>query len=154
MRDVELYRQLLGLEAPWRVAHLELSVAGGQVDVFVEHARSVRWPCPECGTELGTYDHAEERAWRHLDSCGFATWLHARPPRVRCGTHGVLQVRLPWAGPHSRFTALFERLAIDVLSETDVSGACRVLRITWDEAWGADGAGGAPRPSGQGPAGP
>jgi transposase len=30
---------------------------------------------------------------------------------------------------------LFERLAIDVLAETDVSGACRILGLSWDEAW-------------------
>jgi transposase len=47
----------------------------------------------------------------------------------------VKQVRLPWAEPMSRFTALFERLAIDVLKETSVTGAMRLLRLTWDEAW-------------------
>ena len=52
-----------------------------------------------------------------------------------CPTHGVRQVALPWAEPHSRFTALFERLAIDVFGETDISGACEILRISWDEAW-------------------
>jgi transposase len=31
---------------------------------------------------------------------------------------------------------MFERLAVDVLRETGVSGACRILRISWDEAWG------------------
>ena len=31
---------------------------------------------------------------------------------------------------------LFERLAIDVLRQCDVSGATRILRISWDEAWG------------------
>ncbi len=31
--------------------------------------------------------------------------------------------------------SLFERLAIDVLAETDISGACNILRISWDEAW-------------------
>ena len=25
------------------------------------------------------YDHAPERTWRHLDSCQFKTFLHARP---------------------------------------------------------------------------
>ena len=25
------------------------------------------------------YDHAEERVWRHLDSCQFLTYLHAQP---------------------------------------------------------------------------
>jgi len=29
---------------------------------------------------------------------------------------GVDQVALPWAEPNSRFTAVFERLAIDVLA--------------------------------------
>jgi transposase len=135
MRDVELYRQLLGIEAPWRVARVDLAVDEQRVDVVVAHGRGVRWPCPECGAALSVYDHGEERAWRHLDSCGFTTWLRARPPRVACPTHGVRQVVLPWAEPHSRFTALFERLAIDVLAECDISGACEILRISWDEAW-------------------
>jgi transposase len=81
------------------------------------------------------YDHAEERVWRHLDSCQFMTYLHARPPRIHCPEHGVLQVRLPWAEARARFTALYERFAIDVLRETDVLGATKILRISWDEAW-------------------
>ncbi|MEO5631918.1 MAG: ISL3 family transposase [Nitrospiraceae bacterium] len=85
---------------------------------------------------LPLYDHAEERTWRHLDSCQFQTHLHARIPRVECGAHGVVQVTGPWAAPRSRFTLLFERLAIDVLRQCDVSGATRILRISWDEAWG------------------
>ncbi len=135
MRDVELYRHLLGLEAPWTVRSVELNVPGQQVDVWAGHAEDVRWPCPECGTTLGLYDHAEERVWRHLDSCQFMTYLHAQPPRVECPTHGVRQVHLPWAEVRARFTALFERLAIDVLKETDIRGATRILRISWDEAW-------------------
>src|SRR5439155_2808811 len=106
-----------------------------RVDVWTEHAADERWPCPECGGGLPLYDHSEERTWRHLDSCQFMTYLHARPPRVECPAHGVRQVRLPWAEPRSRFTALFERLAIDVLKETDVLGATRILRVSWDEAW-------------------
>ncbi len=30
----------------------------------------------------------------------------------------------------------FERLAIDVLRECDVTGATRILGVSWDEAWG------------------
>ena len=51
-----------------------------------------------------------------------------------CAAHGVKQVRLPWAEARARFTTLFERLAIDVLLETDILGATRILRISWDEA--------------------
>ncbi len=105
MRDVELYRQVLGLEAPWTVTRVELSVTEERVDVWAGHAARVRWPCPTCGTELPVYDHAAERAWRHLDTCQFVTYLHARPPRVACPDHGVRQVRLPWAEPHERLLA-------------------------------------------------
>jgi transposase len=135
MRDTELYQQLLGLAAPWTVARVELSVTDGRVDVWVEHPPACRFGCPECGTQLTVRDHAEERSWRHLDSCQFLTFLHARPPRVDCPEHGVHQARLPWAEPMARFTTLFERLAIDVLKACDVKSAAGLLRISWDEAW-------------------
>ena len=104
MRDVELYRQLLGIQAPWKVETVEMSVPEQQVEVVVTHAPGVRFACPECGVLFSVYDHSEERACRHLDSCGFTTWRRARPPRVHCPEHGVRQVALPWAEPHSRFT--------------------------------------------------
>lgn len=134
MRDTELYKHLLGLEKPWTVARVELDVKTRRVDVWAEHAKDARWTCPECGDECGLHDHDEERAWRHLDSCQFQTFLHARIPRIRCSKHGVRQARVSWAEPRARFTLLFERLAIDVLLETDVLGAAKILGITWDEA--------------------
>lgn len=135
MQDTELYRYLLGLESPWEVKRVELSVTDQRVDAWAVHPKSVRFACPECDQELPVYDHAEERSWRHLDSCQFLTFLHARIPRVNCTEHGVRNVAVPWAEPHSRFTMLFERLAIDVLKECDVEGACRIMRISWDEGW-------------------
>lgn len=135
MRDIELYRHLLGLETPWEVSRVELSPGEGRVDVWADHGRNARWQCPECGRKLSAYDHSDERTWRHLDSCQFLTYLHARPPRVECPEHGVRQVLLPWAEPMARFTRLFERLAVDVLQECDVMGAARLLRLSWDETW-------------------
>ena len=134
MQDTDLYRHLLGLESPWTVSRVELDIAKQRVDVFAEHG-DASWRCSECDAELALYDHSEERVWRHLDSCQFMTYLHARPPRVECKEHGVKQARLPWAEPRSRFTALFERFAIDVMLQTDVTGAMRILRLSWDEAW-------------------
>ena len=135
MRDTDLYRHLLGLVEPWLVDRVELNVATQRVDVWVTHPRGRKWPCPQCAKEFGLHDHAEERVWRHLDSCQFQTFLHARPPRVDCPEHGVLQARLPWAEPHARFTLLFERFAIDVLRHTNTHAARIILRISWDEAW-------------------
>ena len=137
MRDIELYRQILGLEKPWSVSKVELNVGGQQVDVWVEHEPLVRWPCPECQRKLVCRDHGQERAWRHLDTCQFKTVVHGRVPRVDCPEHGVLQVRVPWAEARGRFTLLMERFIIDVLQQcANVSAAQRLLRISWDEAWG------------------
>lgn len=136
MRDTELYRHLLGLEPPWTVARVELDPKSQRVDVWAEHGDRKSWPCPECGAACGLHDHDEERTWRHLDSCHFQTHLHARVPRIRCSEHGVRLVRVSWAEPRSRFTLLFERFAIDVLLETDVLGAAKILGISWDEAHG------------------
>jgi transposase len=135
MQDTGLYQQLLGLKSPWSVSQVELDVKRQQVDVWVDHEKDTVWSCPECSKASTVYDHAEERLWRHLDSCQFKTYLHARIPRIKCTEHGVLQVRVPWSEPKSRFTVLFERLAIDVLRECDITGATRILRISWDEAW-------------------
>jgi transposase len=66
----------------------------------------------------------------------FTTWIEADVPRMECGTHGVKQLRVPWAAPGSQFTALFERLAIDLLRECSIAGAVGLLRISWDEGWG------------------
>jgi transposase len=117
------------------VSQVKLDVQGQRIDVWVEHAAGVRWPCPECAGLLGLYDHAEARVWRHLDSCQYRTYVHARIPRVQCATHGVLQVTVPWAEAQARFTRLFERLAIDVLRECSVTGATQILGLSWDEAW-------------------
>jgi len=135
MQDTELYRYLLGIEPPWTVERVKLDLVNQRVDVWANHAEDLRWLCPECETLVPLYDHAPERSWRHLDSCQFMTFLHARPPRINCRDHGVRQVRLPWADAKARFTLLFERLAIDVLQEADILGATRILRVSWDEAW-------------------
>lgn len=135
MQDKNLYKYLLGIKSPWNVSRVELNVNDMRVNVWVEHQNGVKWLCPKCQEPLAIYDHAEEREWRHLDSCAFQTYLHARIPRVKCLKDGVLQVKVPWAEAKSRFTLLFERLAIDVLKQCDVTGATKVLKISWDEAW-------------------
>jgi len=135
MRDTELYRYLLGLKEPWSVSQVGLDVSGQRVDIWVEHPKGRLWPCPVCQKQEALYDHSEERVWRHLDSCQFQTFLHARPPRVKCSEHGVKQISLPWAEANSRFTLLFEKFAIDVLCRTSIQAAAMILRISWDEAW-------------------
>jgi transposase len=136
MRDTELYRHLLGLLEPWPVDRVEVNVTERRVDVWASHPAGVAWSCPDCACTGPIRDHAEERTWRHLDSCHVQTDLHARLSRVACPTHKVRQVRVPWAEPDARVPRLFERLAMDLLLECDVSGAAAILGLSWDEAWG------------------
>jgi transposase len=135
MDTTELYAVLLGLTSPWEVVDVLVDEAEQRVDVHVEHELGIRFPCPQCGDLLPVYDHSPVRAWRHLDSCHFCTFLHAGIPRVACRRHGVKQVLVPWALPSSRFTIPFEQYAMTVLHETDIQGAAELLRISWDQAW-------------------
>lgn len=136
MQDKELYQHILGLDSPWSVSEVELDIDSEEIRVHVSHPRGTKFACPECERELPCYDHAEGRRWRHLDSCQYKTILVGRAPRVNCPEHGVKNVVLPWAEKSSRFTILFERLAIDILLATQtVTGAMSILRTSWDETW-------------------
>jgi transposase len=136
VQDKELYQHLLGLCSPWTVANVALDIEAQEIVVSVEHPRGTKFCCPDCQLELPCHDHAEERRWRHLDSCQFKTILSAQTPRVKCPEHGVRNIAVPWAQKNSRFTTLFERFAIDVVLATQtVTGAMKILRTTWDQTW-------------------
>lgn len=130
------YRRLLGLEEPWVVEAVNLELAAQRVEIRLRAQVNTReLSCPECGKLSALYDHAPERRWRHLDTMQFETVLVARLPRVNCPEHGVKTIEVPWAGKNSRFTLMFEALAIRVLqaSETVQSGA-GLLRLDWHSA--------------------
>ena len=136
MQDRELYRRILGIESPWQVERVELKLEQGEVHVYLEHAPEAKWLCPECSTPSPLYDHQAERRWRHLDTCQYQTILHASPPRAACQEHGVKVVALPWAEPGSRFTALFEALAIAWLKAASQKAVAQQLHLSWDEIHG------------------
>lgn len=136
MQDVALYQQILGLTEPWKVKSVGLQVKECEVVVQVECTHK-DWACPHEGCSRRMHIHEwDTRRWRHLDSCQFKTILQADVPRVVCPEHGSVTVSVPWAEKHGRFTALFERLAIDLMQELSVAAACKILRISWDEADG------------------
>jgi len=135
MQDTEFYEALLGLKEPRKVTKVELDPAATRVDVWIKDRSGVKWSCSECGKKASVYDHSEERVWRHLNTCQFGTYLHARLPRVKCPEHGVRQVSAPWAEPGGRFTLLYENWVIDTLKECDVTGANHLTGTSWYEAW-------------------
>lgn len=132
MQDKDLYAQILGIRRPWVVRAVDLDLPAGEVVVHVQHDRQVALCCPECGAEAPGYD-SRERRWRHLDTCQYRTILAAEVPRCNCPEHGILQVAVPWGEAGSRFTALFEAMAIDWLKATSMSAVARNMGLSWDQ---------------------
>ena len=54
MRDVELYRHLLGLETPWTVRSVELSIQEQRVDVWRATPRTSAGRVPSAGPWWGS----------------------------------------------------------------------------------------------------
>jgi transposase len=135
MDEKTLYAKLLGLTSPWGVEKVELRLDQGEVHVWVALPPKELWVCPDCLVQAPIHDH-RERVWRHLDTFQYRTVLHARVPRLHCPRHGVRQLRVPWAEQGSRFTALFEAVAIDWMKQAPVAAVAERLHLSWDEAAG------------------
>jgi transposase len=136
VRDTELYAALLGIKHPWTVVDVKLDVKSERIDVFLKDVSGVKHTCPKCKKPCSTYDHAEERVWRHLDTCQCDTYVHARLPRTECEEHGVLEIAAPWAGPRSSLTLRYECEIIDTIKECDLTGVTRLTGLTWDIVFG------------------
>ena len=52
MQDRELYRQILGIEAPWLVERVELKLTEGEVHVYLEHREKGELAMPGMRSEL------------------------------------------------------------------------------------------------------
>jgi transposase len=138
MESTIFYQQVLGLRSPWRVADVQLDLAGKSVGITVIDDGSCAHRCPTCGRECPSHDRLE-RSWRHLDTCQMQTVLTAEVPRVRCPERGVHLVRVPWAEPGSRFTAMFEAVVIDLLKFAPIKAVAGHAGVTWDQVDGIMG---------------
>jgi len=136
--DTELqkhYALLLGVGSPWEVKTVDLNLPDKKVEIVLSWQWGQSAKCPECGRACSLHDSAPERTWRHLDTMQFTTLIRASTPRSNCPEHGVKTMLVPWAEPHSRFTLLFERFAVEVLlASASVSQACTLLDIGWETA--------------------
>lgn len=135
MRDIDLYQILLGLTPPWRVIAVDVHPDPKlrELTVRVEYPRGELYQCPECEQVCPGYDHVTRR-WRHLNTMQFKTMIESDVPRVQCNTHGVKSIGVSWAEDKSRYTALFEAYAIDVLQAVRSKvQAEQLTALSWDQ---------------------
>ena len=135
MQDRDLYAKLLGLEPPWEVVDVDISMQDRSVQVFVALRAGAPTPCPECRERCPRHD-TRTRSWRHLDTMQYKTLLVAEIPRIDCPTHGTRQMKVPWAGARARFTALFECLVIEWLQHASIKAVAELLDMSWDQVAG------------------
>lgn len=127
MDNRELFTAALALAAPWRLERVEFDAEGQRLELFLDFERGARFACPEGDAESCAVHDTAQRSWRHLDFFQHQAFLVARVPRVRCPTHGVRQVEVPWARPGSGFTLLFEALLLTLLREMPVLAVARLV---------------------------
>lgn len=127
----EHYRALLGLDSNWKVTNVEFLPKQKAVDIHIVFC-GAGLECPKCKCDCTQADLAPQRSWRHLDTMQFTTTIHASVPRSKCEECGVLTIPVPWADKHSRFTLLFECMAIEVIQAcSSLSSAAALLSLNW-----------------------
>ncbi len=97
MKGTALYEQLLGLESPWSVKSVDLSLADQRVMVEVVLKRGQVWADPTDETKRAHINGWNERQWRHLDTCQFETLIKARVPQLKYSNGSVQELAVPWA---------------------------------------------------------
>jgi transposase len=135
MDEYSLFTVALGLEKPWGVVDIKFSKDEGRLDLKLDFHKGATFPCPSCEEDRCTVHDTKERTWRHLNFFQYETYLHARVPRVRCGSCGIKQVEVPWARAGSGFTLLFEMLVLQLSREMSVAGVGALVGEHMNRIW-------------------
>ena len=130
MRITTAFNRLLDLTGVWVRT---VSFQPDRVVVTVALKRR-RLQCPKCSY---TTSHRESKqhhdsVWRHLDLGVWRLEIHARLRRLRCPEHGVHVEGVPFARDGARFTRDFENLVAWLMTKTDRTATCRLVRIDWE----------------------
>src|ERR1039457_4941742 len=132
MKDTALYEALLGLQTPWSVKAVELSLEEQRVVGEVELKRGQVWADPTDSTKRAHINGWNERQWRHLDTCQFETIIKARVPQLKYSNGEVEELAVPWAERYSRITLLMEAFVVKLLEVCPTTnGVCKIMRLSW-----------------------
>ena len=126
----------LGIAPPWRLVgqRLDTDKRPNELHLEVAAERGARFSCPDCGRLCKAHDFARF-TWRHLNFFQHHCYITAKVPRTNCPDHGVKRIQVPWAREGSRFTLLFEQVAMTLAREMPVLAAARIIGITDQRLW-------------------
>ena len=135
----KVFHQILALGEGWRVGRVDYIEKESKVTIGIEETPAL-WPtqsCPHCGRkQVGGYDHAPERRWRHLNVCQLESEIVCALPRGQCKEcKKVYTVRAPWEGRSRGLTQEFEAFALTLMREMPVKKAGEILGETDHKLW-------------------
>ena len=132
MKDTALYEHLLGLQTPWSVKKVDLSLAEQRVTVEVVLKAGQVWADPTNAQARAHIHGWTEREWRHLDTCQFETIIKARVPQLKYSDGSVQELRVPWAERYSRVSTLMEAFVLKLLEACqNTKQVCALTRLSW-----------------------
>ena len=137
----KVFEKILVLGDGWRVRQVDYLEKDRKVLIRIEEIVAL-WTgekCPHCNAKnVGGYDHAPERTWRHLNVCQLQSEIVCALPRGQCKEcRKVYTVRAPWEGRSRGLTQEFEAFALTLMREMPVSKAGEILGETDQKLWRA-----------------
>ena len=135
MKDTELFQMAIGLTPPWIVVSYEFDASEDRLDIEIDFPPGSTFHCPECNAEGCKAHDTERKSWRHLNFFQYKAYLHARVPRVHCGSCGVKRAKVPWARPGSGFTLLFEAMVLVLARQMPVRAMSRIVKEHDTRLW-------------------
>lgn len=131
MTAAEPFELALGLKAPWFIKDIKMEPpekgsAKLELHIYIDFMPGSAFPCSGCKTESPVHD-TRERVWRHLNFFQYRCYVHARVPRVKCGTHGVRTVDVPWGREGSGFTLLMEGVILSLIRHLPVRAVAKEI---------------------------
>jgi len=136
-----VFHQLLGLGECWSVHGVDYEPEANRFIIVIRETEklwlSERCPKPTCQSQpITCYDHADTRAWRHLDVFGKKSEILCSVPRGRCACCGhIYRVKVPWEGEGKHFTKEFEAFALTLMREMPVTKAGEIVGETDQRLW-------------------
>ncbi len=90
--------------------------------------------CPKCSYSTMARESKQhhDSVWRAVDLGLWRLEVRARLRRLRCPEHGVHVEGVPFARDGARFTRDFEDVVAWLMTKTDRTAVCQLMRIDWE----------------------
>jgi transposase len=130
VRVTAAFSRLLDLPGVWVK---KVRFEPGRVVVWVGLRRQ-RLCCPKCSYSTMARENEQDHdsVWRGVDLGVWRLEVRARLRRLRCPEHGVHVEGVPFARDGARSTRDLEDLVAWLMTKTDRTAVCRLVRIDWE----------------------